>query len=211
MIHLHVIGAGGIGSYFLEVLYDLTTKGQLPDIGKVIVYDPDEVEMKNTFYQNFKIDEIGLFKTEAIRLRYGFIESPIKVTNFESTIKFDGDIEQWLVSCVDNWQTREAMFTWYDKLVPAQKEKARWIDLRSHGNQIACYTNSKSNTLEKMKATLPKADAPVEEGANSCQNPFDLSVGKIQLGNRIIGTIGSQVLLNLTRKTPIGDKFELFI
>lgn len=208
MSDLHVIGAGGIGSYFLEIVSDLIQKQQMNSIRHVLVYDPDEVDMKNTFYQNFKIDEIGLLKTDAIKLRYQFLSKPIKVEKFDKLFTAEDNI---VVSCVDNWQTRAELFKAHNALDPKIIKNNRWIDLRSHGNQIACYINSPNNTLEKMLATLPKSNAPVEEGANSCQNPYDLFIGKIQLGNRIIANIGAQMLLNLTRGTLMGDKFELFI
>jgi len=70
--------------------------------------------------------------------------------------------------------------------------------MRSEGRDIAIFTKSKKNTLDVMMKTLPKED--VENG--SCQRQWEFENNIIQLGNRIVSSIGAQFILNWVR----GDK-----
>lgn len=200
MINIRVVGAGGIGSYLIRELYVLLKTNQLVDkSGKEVVihaYDPDEIEQKNLLYQNYTMNDLYDIKGKRIAEKYpGVMGNATKVTDFKKIVTKD-DI---VISCVDNKETREAMFEQLDKLPNI------WIDLRSHGRNIACYVKSKKNTAEAMKKTLPDK---VEKGEDSCQLSSDLAAGIVQMGNRIIATIGAQMVLNVLRQEEFTSSYE---
>lgn len=198
---IKVIGAGGIGSYLIRELYTLHKTSQLMDAsGKPVVieaYDPDEIEQKNLLYQNYTTSDLYDNKGKRIADKYpGVIGFDTKVQDFKKIIKNKDDM---VISCVDNKETRLAMFEQLESLPNI------WIDLRSHGRTIACYVKSKKNTFDNMKKTLPDK---VEKGEDSCQLSSDLAAGIVQMGNRIIATIGAQMVLNVLRKEDFTSSYE---
>lgn len=201
-MNIRIIGAGGIGSYLIRELYALQKTGQLVNkSGKpvdICIYDPDEIEQKNLLYQNFTTND--LYENKAIRLSSKY--PGIKGVD-QKVVSFTGyDKDDIIVSCVDNKETRLQMFKEMEKLPNI------WIDLRSHGRNIACYVKSKKNTFAVMKDTLPETSDKSEE---SCQLSSDLAAGIVQMGNRIIAMIGAQMLLNVLRGEDYTSSFEISI
>ena len=185
MKQVAVVGTGGIGSWLAYFLYDLDSHGQLNDVGFTF-FDDDVVEEKNIRYQNFDIDDITDTKVESISARYGFIGEDRRVEDPKELKDYD-----CVVCAVDSKSFREKLFNTFN----IEDEGPHWIDLRSEGRTFVFYTKHKANTTDKMLKTLPSGDA--EEG--SCQLEWELSEGIVQQGNKIIASIGSQLILNWHR------------
>ena len=177
-----VVGAGGIGSWLAFHLYDLNEHSQLNDAFITFV-DDDTVDMDNLSYQNFGMEDVTDEKAESISARYGFTGKTERVTKAKELDGYD-----CVVCAVDNTKFRKLLFE------TAEKNDFYWIDLRSEGRAIAAFTKNKNNTLEAMMLTIPK---DVKDG--SCQLEYEKQAGIVQNGNKIIGCIGSQYILNWLR------------
>lgn len=188
---IHVVGAGGIGSYLLRDLTRLQKTNQLirgdgTSYG-ITVYDEDDVEQKNLLYQDFTDDDLLESKAEILGKRHGIPYVEMFVENLADTVSGNDDI---VICCVDNAKFRKHMFEW------GQETDNYWIDLRSHGRMIVRKSKDEANTLEKLLASLPDEE---EDGGGSCQRAVDLEKGMIQMGNRIIAAVGCQTVLNHLR------------
>lgn len=174
-----VIGCGGIGSYLIREIENLTRQGQINS--EVTISDFDIVELKNIKYQNFKTSDIGKTKAEVLSERYlieciGKIESKKDLENYKL-----------FIICVDNAQARK-LITDY-----CYKNNKYFIDLRSEGRAIGIFTSE--NSKEEYNKTIDIKD----EESKSCQLAFELEDNIIQEGNKIVAMIGSQLLLNYLR------------
>jgi len=193
MTNMLIVGCGGIGSFFIRELYQLYENGvdgtEKLDITMV---DGDEVEEKNLRYQNFMIEDLGKFKAHALGERYPF-QMGTKYIETEKELKgFD-----IIIIAVDNGKLRNLVYEYCDK-----NKDVYFIDMRSEGRGVVCYTTHKKNTLEKLKSTID-----VDKPSTSCQIKFELDNGIIQVGNRIIAMIGIQLLLNKLRGVKNSDEY----
>ena len=183
-----IVGCGGIGGYFARYVYDADKAGQLNTPYREVTFavvDNDVVDVKNIPYQDFEEYDLMDYKAEVIGERY---EWKYFIKRVETDDFFDDyDI---IIAAVDNSDLRRLLYNWAEK-----NPDKYWIDLRSEGRTVVYYTKSKKNTLKAMLETL--AETP--EGGTSCQLDFELSQGIVQQGNKIIASIGSQLLLNIIR------------
>lgn len=181
-----IVGAGGNGSWLLHHIAQLERANQIPEHIHFTVFDGDDVEKKNTSYQDYTLTDVLEPKAAVMASRYDFITGVTKYVTTEKTLEpFD-----IIICCVDNRDFRELLF----KHVYQHPEKY-WIDVRAEGQSVVIYSKSDKLSLDDMLKTLP------EEGtkATSCQREFELSNGIIQLGNRIAAVITAQYLLNHLR------------
>lgn len=196
---IHVIGAGGIGSFLLRDLVRLQKTNQLIDVDGndyiINVYDEDDVEQKNLLYQDYQDDDIMEPKAEVLGKRYNIPYNEMFVHNIPDVINDDNDI---VICCVDNAKFRTHMFEWQ------QEAPNFWIDLRSHGRIIVRLCKDEKNDLDYLISTLPEEE---EDGGGSCQRAVDLEKGIIQMGNRVIATIGCQTILNYLRNVTQDCRF----
>lgn len=183
MQNVLVIGAGGIGSFFIETIMELKNnfvKG-LEDVD-FTVSDNDEVEEKNILYQNFTDDDILENKAEVLSNRYE------RLVSHNRKIETDDELKSYdiIVIAADNNDVRKLVFQHcYDN-------NKYFLDLRSEGRGITLMSPKK--TLDEMFNTLGDL-----EGSTSCQLQHELDDRKIQLGNRIVAQMGAQALLNHLR------------
>jgi len=184
-----IIGCGGIGSFLSEYLNTLIINDvQGTENLDITVVDDDIVEEKNVRYQNFpNPEDLKNPKAQVIGERYLFNYKIKRITS-------DDDLKDYnlIVLAVDNGKVRKLVYEYCDK-----NKDVKFIDLRSEGTAVAFYTTHKDNTLDKMLNTIDP-DAP----STSCQLAFELAEGKIQQGNKIIASIGSQLILNELRGEP---------
>jgi molybdopterin/thiamine biosynthesis adenylyltransferase len=96
---IHIIGAGGVGSWLTPSLCLLTE----PE--SVTVYDGDKLEFKNLNRQLFSAADVGAFKSTALASKYGcgFYEG------YYSHGLVDIDDGDWLIGCVDNHAARKSI------------------------------------------------------------------------------------------------------
>lgn len=192
-----LIGAGGIGSFFLRTLYNAIGAGQLPATTEITVYDPDTVEEKNIRYQDYALDDIGFDKVEAMNIRWG-VDGKCALVTPEVLNKEHADL---VVCAVDNAQTRREVFAYW-------KRTGRYfIDMRAEGRVVSFFTPGDAAGLvtseerETRYKELMDTLASAEEGSGSCQRAVDMQAGIIQMGNQIVAPIGVQLVLNRTRGT----------
>lgn len=196
---IHVIGAGGIGSYLLRDLAKLERTNQLVGMNgtvySIIVYDEDDVEQKNLLYQDYSDDDVLEPKAEVLGNRHNIGYMEIFVKNLNDIVSNSNDI---IVCCVDNAEFRRHLFEWQ------QDHPNFWVDLRSHGRMIVRLSRSEQNDMDYLLGSLPQEE---EDGGGSCQRAVDLEKGIIQMGNRIIATIGCQTILNHLRGVTQDSRF----
>jgi PRTRC genetic system ThiF family protein len=117
---IHLIGAGGTGSWLaphlariarlLEEAHQLRVR--------VVFWDPDTVEEKNIYRQNFCEAEVGVNKAQALARRYGHawgmeviaLGAPFarqKLYSNNLAQRYAGSEMHVLVSCVDNNRARQ--------------------------------------------------------------------------------------------------------
>ena len=199
--NIHIIGCGGIGSYFCRSLYDAMQEKQIDSGIVVTVYDDDEVEEKNTRYQCFDEFDITSLKVNVMEEKYGFKAIASRVT--------EKDLILWnknnaIISCVDNIDLRRDLFK-----TCTGEETPYFIDLRSEGRFICYYAKHKQNTLEKLLESIDSKDSDTKNG--SCQIPYRFANSIIDYGNRIIAEIGVQLLLNYIREETFSPHLALKI
>mgnify|MGYP003109263684 CR=1 FL=1 len=111
-----VIGAGGIGSFFIPLL----DKVKLYDI---TVADPDIVETKNLTYQNFTESLVG--KNKAIVMgHYKSVSNSIAYPILTEKQMQGYDL---VICCVDNLGVRKTLYN----------TSIKWLDLRAQGRNAA--------------------------------------------------------------------------
>jgi len=182
-----IIGAGGIGSYFVATIDNLIDNNQFDENWKFTCVDDDEVELKNIRYQNFKPGQIGDKKVNALEDRYINLEYDIKRVTYDNLKTYN-----LIVICADNNIIRkEAWKAWINDKIP-------FIDSRSNGRAIGIYS---SNT-EDYLSTISDSDESF-----SCQFPYQLAKNEIELGNRIVAQILAQTVLNYSRRNTLPVNF----
>jgi len=176
-----IVGAGGTGSYLADELYRLIMCNQINTSEHEIHFaDFDTVEQKNILYQNFKAEHVLRKKSDVIAELYSFYAEDTKIESTKQLAPYD-----LIVCCADNSAVR--------KLI-AESGKP-FIDLRAEGRAIAFFTK-RTDSFD------------VGNGApRSCQLPFELAQLRIQNGNKIIASIGSQLILNYIRGEKNPDEF----
>jgi len=190
-----VVGCGGIGSFLIKELHNLFFTGQINHSDYLInIMDFDIVELKNIKYQAFEKQDIGRNKAQVLSEKYHFSFANEKLTDELQLKGYD-----IIISCVDNSQARKLIYDF------CEKNNIYYIDGRSEGRAIACFTY-KPNNLKKMLATLNLEST----GNTSCQNPFELNKGIIQQGNKIVAVILSQLLLNKIREVENNEEYIFY-
>jgi PRTRC genetic system ThiF family protein len=117
-VSLILVGCGGTGSWLAPIIVR-TARLLIEKFNKtvrVVFVDPDTVEPKNCYRQNFAEFEVGQNKAEALAIRYGLAWG-VNVLAFTSP--FDADLDRLLsderqtyyglsvvIGCVDNAKAR---------------------------------------------------------------------------------------------------------
>ena len=129
-----IVGAGGIGSFLVLTLAKMGFKD-------IMVYDFDKVEDHNLPNQFYHPINIGQSKVSSLNeLVRGMTGTEIKVLNGQWLTKFKN--QGVLISCVDNMDTRKAMF---DYAIKNPKRVPWFIDGRMGRLQAEVYIVNTSN------------------------------------------------------------------
>ena len=178
------IGCGGIGSFLIQEIVECIEQGQIDAFTQLHIADQDIAEIDQIKYQNFKQDEVGQNKAKALAKRYHEYCLPIpKRITGENQLK-NYDI---IVLCVDNEKTREMVVKY------CHKNSTEFIDLRATGRRI--FAMPKGKHLEDNLKFIDNKDMK----EYCCLVNADLEKGQIQKGNKIVATLGVQMLLNIIR------------
>ena len=179
-----IIGAGGIGSFFCRLLNDMINARQIEmQQSHITLYDFDVVEAKNLLYQDYVQEEVGMYKSSIVAFRYGFNSS---FHRFDGTT---GGDHSFVILCADNPGVRRDIYTTFPKAGKG------FLDMRSEGDTYCVFTHE---TPEKVLMES-LGDTPESIEGRSCQLEADLRNRQVQLGNRMAGIAGMQMLLNMAR------------
>lgn len=186
-----VIGANGIGSYFLRNLSEAIEKEHIKcKRTDIIVADDDKVEVKNTQYATYGRRDIGGNKAILQNLKHGYEAYPHRIKTKKQIDELKPEL---VILAADNSQIRHLVL----------KSGYPFIDMRAEGRIIMAFDMTKAGKKDKEKYLEL---TPEEEGSASCQRMEDLVAGTIQYGNRVVAEMGMQIIFNFIRKDP-GAKF----
>lgn len=138
MVALVLVGCGGTGSWLAPSVVRvarLLTEKQHKQV-RVFFVDPDRVEPKNCYRQNFCEAEVGRNKAETLAFRYGlgWGVDVMAVPDSFGPSNFATNGEKPLVvciGCVDNAQARGNISTSISNLYMAD-QRAWWLDCGNH-------------------------------------------------------------------------------
>ena len=102
--HVEIVGVGGTGSYLAEGLAKMISGYRMALA--VCLTDPDVIEEKNIYRQNFLYHEIGMNKAEALALR---LNQKYGLSFAAKPQAFEKSTQGWntlFIGCVDNIPTR---------------------------------------------------------------------------------------------------------
>ena len=164
-ILINLVGCGGTGSWLAPAVARLAKVliEHFHKQVKVNFYDPDRVEEKNIYRQNFCAAEIGKYKAESLATRYGLawgvdIQAVNRALN-GTNIDFDSDLVVFL-GCVDNFEGR--------KFISSYKlNNAWWIDSGNTRNQgqilIGALKKRPKGNLFKFEGFCTWLPSPAEQ------------------------------------------------
>ena len=161
-----IIGAGGIGSWLIQILNKLS-------LYEIHVADPDTVEEKNLTYQNFKKGHVGQNKATVMRDEYSsvYFANTYPILTEKQMKGYD-----LVLSCVDNLGVRRTLYN----------SNLKWLDLRAQGRNAAFIS---SNSDPKMYDTLLSGP----DGSFSCQgDEWDKTEEGVQFLQVAIAGMGAQ-------------------
>jgi len=176
------IGVGGIGSFLAENVFDVIDNGIIPEPIELTLADGDIVEADQRIYQNFDLDGVGMNKAEVIGKTYGFKYIKKAITDYRQLRGYD-----LIVLCVDNESTRELVVKY------CHNNKIEFLDIRATGRKV--FVMPKLKTLQENLKFIDSKDL----NSYSCQDAEDLKKGWYQLGNKVAGMIGTQMIVNCLR------------
>jgi len=182
-----VIGCGGINSWLLQHLYDLTNTFFVKDSVFIKVFDDDVVEEKNLLRgnQNFTVVDLMQSKAKVLgeRFKIDFEEAFITKDNLSMLDSF-----KIVVLGVDNNRTRQMVYEY------CLQKKIWLLDLRAQGTQVMyvvidgtkpfSYYNEKYFNNEQLM-----------ERVGSFQLQQDIRNDHVECGNKIIAYIGAYGLI----------------
>ena len=188
-----IIGAGGIGSNLVSMVYPTLQQGDLVDnIGdiRICIYDSDIVEKKNLPHQNFNISDVGGLKVTTLCNRL-WNESDKSINEGPNLIlqpcPWDIRSSSDLLPCdivvvaVDSHQARRVVHENYEN----------WLDLRCLGDGYIALDDS-------VKSDLISEFTP-EQDSQSCQFDGAIDSGNIQFGFMVAASHGAQWLIQSLR------------
>ena len=166
-----VIGAGGIGSYLIEVL----NRTECYDI---VVADPDSVEDKNIYSQNYENEDCGISKV------YALLKGAELRTRTKYPILTDKQLNGYdlIICCADNLDVRRLLYR-----KGFQSDCAgKWLDLRAQGRNCAYISYRADRNKHDVLLAGP-------EGSFSCQgDSWDGTNSNVHFMQVAIAGLGAQ-------------------
>ena len=197
-----VIGAGGIGSNLISMIYPALQRGDLVNkIGdiRICIYDSDTVEKNNLPHQSFNVSDIGGLKVMTLcnRLWSENDKSIIDGPNLELQpcpwdVKSSDDLlpHDIAVVAVDSHQAR--------RIVHGSSEC--WLDLRCLGDGFIALDDSVE--IDVVSDLTPNQDS------QSCQFEGAIQSGNIQFGFMLAASHGAQWIIQSLRMISGDDNAQ---
>ena len=138
-----IIGAGGLGNSQWDVLLGMGFR-------HLAIFDDDKVGIENIGSQGHDLNDIGLYKVEAIRqkaLIYRGVEIeavPERVSNFGEVTDKLGYVPDIVITCTDSADFRRSFFNWFVSergmfSRNASQMPLLWLDYRMSLGDWTCY------------------------------------------------------------------------
>lgn len=181
---LLLVGAGGIGTQFAELL--VAALRRINAEGSITVMDADIVEAGNLGHQRYCAEDIGEFKVNCLAARLDDTQSKLRVMPRVENLRSAQQLQEFdlVVVCVDRPEPR--------RLVHALS--LPWLDIRCSGDGWLALS-SKSN------AALVDRMTPDHE-PKSCQVEGALDLGNIEFGFAVAAAFGAQWAVQEWRGRP---------
>lgn len=190
-----IAGAGGIGAYLSQFLYDYgVNRNQYPYTDwKVDIYDDDIVDVSNLLHQNYSEDDLGKPKAQLIGDK--FLMTP--QLRFMTEKDFPNyDI---IFSCVDSMSFRKKLYQY-----GWEHPELFWIDGRCSSRQIGLF----NSTIPKKQIENDVNDSEERAG---CLLRVDKENKVSHATPMIIAGMMLQSFLNHIRGEDIKEKVLLYI
>jgi len=182
MKKIAVIGTGGINSWVVKYLKELTDLFDKQKLIYVKLFDKDEIEEKNLLRgnQNFEVEDLMLQKGEVLGKRYDFDYEITFIT--EDNLSLLSNFNDIIVG-VDNNKTRRLLYEY------ALKNKQYLLDLRAQGTQMM-YTVLDHRKDMKYYDDKYFSNKKLMEKKGSCQLTNDITNDHIENANKTIAYLG---------------------
>jgi molybdopterin/thiamine biosynthesis adenylyltransferase len=182
MKRIAVIGAGGINSWVVKHLNEISEIFDKKQLFYVKLFDKDEVEEKNLLRnnQNFEVKDLMQQKAIVLGKRYNFDYSSVFIdeTNIEMLKNFDD-----IIMGVDNNVTRRLIYEF------ALANNIYLLDLKAQGTAMAFVVLDKTKNIEYYDKLFFNNKESMER-RGSCQLTEDITNDHIQNANKIIAMFG---------------------
>jgi len=183
MKKIAIIGCGGINSWFIQHLKEITKLFDKDELIYIKLFDNDIVEEKNLLRsnQNFKVEDLMQEKAKVLGDRYKVDYEVTLITkeNLEQLNNFDD-----IILGVDNNKTRQLIYEY------ALSKSKYLLDLRAQGTQIAFYILDLKKDMDYYNKEM-FSNKEVLERKGSCQLSTDVKNDHIENGNKIISFMGA--------------------
>jgi len=130
MINIHVIGLGGTGSWFMNLM----TRDRKMINNSFDLFDFDIIESKNVSRQDFSNKQIGLFKVQGVAYvgnKYDQFATEFKIARHPTKYS-PNNVPDLVVSCIDTIKGRNEIFK---KILKISKVSGKRIVLLDSGNE----------------------------------------------------------------------------
>jgi len=185
-VSIGIAGAGGIGSFLTELLYDYgMNRKQFPYAElSITVYDPEIVDQGNTLHQNYTFEHTDLAKVEVMADRFCVLPEQRKMTP-EDFPKHD-----LVFSCVDNLSFRKALYHYgWDN----PQADFFWIDGRCNSRQGAVLNAGTPRT--ELEPLIAAESTPANENG-SCLLAYEKESKVCHTTPRTVASMMVQTYLN---------------
>lgn len=193
--HIFIIGLGGIGGWYFAWLGKYLKSIGKEQNFKFHLYDDDIVEERNCVRQNFIHMDIGKFKVEVMKERYGNAYNLIVNASTSKAKIYTPGSDALIVGCVDNLETRQDLAT-------KTCYGAIYIDIGNeteHGQ--VCVSTYNGPTIYEVFPNLKNLSSTTSIAENSCINAPQQTT--------IINQMGAMRALQLTSR--IIERNELLV
>lgn len=137
-----IAGAGGIGAYFAQFLFDYgAVRNQLHfPVGEVVIFDDDTVDVSNLLHQNFTEDDLGKSKADIVAAKC-FMKAEKRFMTEKDFPDYDV-----VFSCVDSMKFRKQLYEYSWK-----HPELYWVDGRCSSRNVGVFNSRLSEaTLKKF-------------------------------------------------------------
>lgn len=213
MFHIHLVGAGALGSVFATETAKRALALEVPM--RVSIYDFDTVEERNVVAQDFSPTDVGKLKAEAVAKKLECFTQlevkahTIKITSeeVEGQILLSPDDKHVIVDAVDNFAARHTL--WY--FANANEVPLLHLGMDRNGGGWVSWTYQGNDTFNLSPASVSPAQLAKMKKAKELEPlpPCELNTFRTLIFNTAIS--GMNALFIFLGKDPchfFGDEIQ---